>query len=151
MRAQTALESQAVAAPASPTIVGQRATTLEHEWVEAVTKRDTALLGRTLAEDFIITTPFDVITKAQCLEDLGSGALVLDSISCEDVTVRDYGAEVVVYGTATVKARYRGHDISGQYQYQYTEGYVKWPGHWQAVNCQARRLCRSNRTERGLL
>ena len=145
MRAQTALESQAVAAPSQPV---WRATTLEHEWLEAITQRDTAMLGRTLAEGFIITTPFDVITKAQCLEDLGSGDLVLDSVSCEDVTLRDYGAKAVVHGTAIVKARYRGHDISGQYQYQYTEGYVKWPGHWQAVNCEARRLCSSNRSER---
>lgn len=140
--------AQAASAP-SQTL--ERAPTLEHEWIEAVTQRDTALLGRILAEGFIITTPFDVITKTQCLEDLSSGALVLDSVSSEDVTLRDYGAEVVVYGTATVKAHYRGHDISGQYQYQYTEGYVKWPGQWQAVNCQARRLCSSKRKERRLL
>ncbi len=148
MRAQTALESQAGAAPSHDV---RGATTLEHEWVEAVTKRDTAMLGCILAEDFIIMTPFDVITKTQCLKDLSSGALVLDSVSCDDVTLRDYGTEAVVYGTATVKAHYRGHDISGQYEYQYTEGYAKWPERWQAVNCQARRLCSSNRKERGLL
>ncbi len=148
MRPQTALEFQAVAAPGQAL---RGATTLEHEWVEAVTKRDTALLDRILAEGFIITTPFDVITKAQCLEYLSSGALVLDSISCDGVTLRDYESEVMVYGTALVKARYRGHDISGQYQYQYTEGYVKWPGLWQAVSCQARRLCSSNRRAGRLL
>lgn len=151
MRAQTALESQAIAAPSQTVQAVREATTLEHEWVEAVTKRDTAMLDRILAEGFIITTPFDVITKAQCLEDLGSGALVLDSVSCDGVMLRDYGAEAVLYGTATVKGHYRGQDISGQYQYQYTEGYVKWPGRWLAVNCQVRRLRRSNRRERGLL
>ena len=151
MRAQTALDGQVVAAPAAPTTVVQRATTLEHAWVEAVAERDTELLGRILAEDFIISTPFDVITKAQCLEELGSGDLVLDSVSCDDVTLRDYGAEAVVYGTATVKGHYRGRDISGQYQYQYTQGYAKWAGRWQASDCQVYRLCSSNRKETGLL
>ena len=151
MKAQAARQSQAIAAPADPTIVVQRATTLEHEWVEAVAERDTALLGRILAEGFVITTTFDVITKAQCLEDLSSGALVLDSVSCDDVTLRDYGAEAVVYGTATVKGHYRGRDISGQYQYRYTQGYAKWAGRWQASDCQVYRLCSSNRKETGLL
>ena len=136
---------------AAPSQAVQRATTLEHELVEAITQRDTARLGRILAEDFTITTPFDVITKAQCLKELSSGAFVLDSASCDDVTLRDYGSEVVVYGTATVKAHYGGQDISGQYQYRYTEGYVKWPEHWQVINCQVRRLCSSNRKETGLL
>ena len=151
MKAQTALESQAVAAPASPTIVVQRAMTLEHEWVEAVAERDTALLGRILAEDFIITTSFDVITKAQCLAELGSGDLVLDSLSCDDVTLRDYGSEVVVYGTETIKGYYRGHDISGQYQYRYTEVYAKRAGRWQASGCQVYRLCSSSRKKMRLL
>ena len=88
----------------APSQAVHRVTTLEHEWIEAVTQRDTARLDRILAEGFTITTPFDVITKAQCLEDLSRGAFVLDSISCDDVTLRDYGSEVVVYGTATVKA-----------------------------------------------
>lgn len=141
MKAQTALESQAVAAPSQAV---QAAPTLEHEWVEAISRRDMALLGRILAEEFIITTSFDVITKAQCLAYLGSGDLVLDCVSCDDVTLRDYGSEVVVYGTATIKGHYRGHDISGQYQYRYTEVYAKRPGRWQASGCQVYRLCSSS-------
>ena len=148
MKAQAARQSQAIAAPSQAV---QAAPTLEHEWVEAVADRDTALLGRILAEDFIILTSFDVITKAQCLADFGSGDLVLDSLSCDDVTLRDYGSEAVVYGTTTVKGHYRGHDISGQYQYRYTQGYVEWAGCWQAIDCQVYRLCSSNRKETGLL
>ncbi len=116
----------------------QSATALEHEWVDAVIARDTSLLDRILAESFIITTAFGVFTKWQCLEYLRSDELHLESIIHDGETMlHSYGDESVVHGTVTVKGVYRGRDISGQYRYRYAEVYLKWPGYWQAINCQA--------------
>ncbi len=116
----------------------QSATALEHEWVDAVIARDTSLLDRILAESFIITTAFGVFTKWQCLEYLRSDDLHLESISHDGGTMlHNYGDEAVVNGTVTVRGVYRGRDISGQYRYRYAEVYLKWPGYWQAFNCQA--------------
>ncbi len=131
----------AQAAPFSGRTVNS-ATALEHEWVKAITERDTMTLDHILAESFIITTPFGVFTKHQCLEFFISGELNLESISHDGGTMlHNYGEEAMVNGTVTVKGVYRGRDISGQYRYRYVEVYLKWPGHWQAINCQARPLC----------
>jgi len=116
----------------------QSATALEHEWVDAVIARDTSLLDRILAESFIITTAFGVFTKWQCLEYLRSDDLHLESISHDGGTMlHNYGDEAVVNGTVTVRGVYRGRDVSGQYRYRYAEVYLRWPGYWQAINCQA--------------
>ncbi len=115
---------------------------LEHEWVKAITERDTSLLDRFLTESFIITTPFGVFTKRWCLEHLKSGVLRLESIIHDGETMlHSYGDESVVHGTVTVKGVYRGCDISGQYWYRYTGAYTKWLGSWQAINCQALPFC----------
>jgi len=120
----------------------QSATALEHVWIEAVSKRDTIMLDRLLAEGFIITTPFGVFTKRQCLEYLKSDELNLESISRDGETMlHNYGDEAVVHDTVTMKGDYRGRDISGQYRYRYAEVYIKWPGYWQATNCQAHPVC----------
>ncbi len=113
------------------------ATAMEQEWIEAVSKRDTITLDRVLADGFIITTPFGAFTKRQCLEYLKSDELNLESISRDGETMlHNYGGEAVVHDTVTVKGAYRGRDISGQYRYRYAEVYIKWPGYWQAINCQ---------------
>ncbi len=132
----------AQAAPLSSRAV-QTATALEHEWVEAVTERDTIMLDRILADSFIINTGCGVFTKWQCLEYLRSDELQLESISHDGGTMlHNYGDEsVTVSGTVSVKGVYRGRDISGQYRYRYAEVYIKWPGHWQAIDCQAHPLC----------
>ena len=77
----------------------KRATTLEHEWVEAVVRRDVAALDRILAEGFIATTPDGTVTKVQYLENLRSGELVLDSVTYDDATLRDYSAASTSIGT----------------------------------------------------
>jgi hypothetical protein len=116
----------------------QSATALEHEWIEAVSKRDTIKFDHFLAEGFHITTPFGVFTKRQCLELLMSDELILESISRDGETMlHNYGDEAVVHDTLTVKGAYRGRDISGRYRYRYAEAYSKWSGRWQAINCQA--------------
>ena len=120
----------------------QSATALEHVWIEAVSKRDTIMLDRLLAEGFIITTPFGVFTKRWCLEHLKSGVLRLESIIHDGETMlHSYGDESVVHGTVSVQGVYRGRDISGQCWYQYTGAYTKWLGSWQAINCQALPFC----------
>ncbi len=118
------------------------ATAMEQEWIEAVSKRDTITLDRVLADGFIITTPFGAFTKRQCLEYLKSDELNLESISRDGETMlHNYGGEAVVHDTVTVKGAYRGRDISGQYRYRYAEVYIKWPGYWQAITCQAHPVC----------
>ncbi|MEJ7709440.1 MAG: nuclear transport factor 2 family protein [Pyrinomonadaceae bacterium] len=118
----------------------QAVTKLVHDWVEAGGKRDTAALDLLLAEGFIISTPFGIVTKSRYLEGITSGEIVLDSVSLDDTTLREYGDEAVVSGIVTVKGQHNGHDISGQYRYRYAAGHVKWSEHWQAINCEAHRI-----------
>ena len=77
----------------------KRATTLEHEWVEAVVRRDAAALDRILAEGFIAATPDGNVTKVQYLENHRSGELILDSVTYDDATLRDYSAASTSIGT----------------------------------------------------
>nr|MBA3766029.1 nuclear transport factor 2 family protein [Acidobacteriota bacterium] len=52
--------------------------------------------------------------------------------------VRVYGETAVVTGRATVKGKYKGMDISGQYRY--THVFVKQRGHWLVVTAQQTRV-----------
>jgi len=118
--------------PAQPKSVEQELIKIENGWVEAELKKDVALLDRILADDFTDTDPEgNVMTKAQDLEDLKSGALVATSMVLDNIKVRVYGDMAVVTGRNTVKAQYKGKDVSGQRQW--TDTFIRRDGRWQCV------------------
>jgi ketosteroid isomerase-like protein len=121
----------------------QRATTDEQEvrqmiqkYRSALLQRDIGVLEKIWADDYVfVNASGEVLTKAQRLSNLKSGATSLDSIDEEEnITVRVYQNSAVVTSRVTLKGQYSGKQISGQYRS--TLVWVKGPAGWQLVSNQ---------------
>lgn len=112
---------------------------IEHDWVDALPKKDAATLDKVLADDWSEVGPAGKTTsKSEALTDLKSGATHWDSISLGEMNVRVYGNTAVVRGTSEEKSQYNGKDTSGQYAF--TDVFVKQGGSWKAVSTQLTRV-----------
>src|SRR5438034_2319925 len=102
----------------------------------ALLQRDVPALERIWADDYVfVNASGEVLTKAQRLSNLKSGATSLDSINEEEnITVRVYQNSAVVTSRVTLKGQYSGKQISGQYRS--TLVWVKGPAGWQLVSNQ---------------
>jgi len=121
----------------------QRETTNEQEvrqmiqkYRSALLQRDIPMLEKIWADDYVfVNASGEVLTKAQRLSNLKSGATSLDSINQEEnMTVRVYQNSAVVTSRVTLKGQYSGKQISGQYRS--TLVWVKGPAGWQLVSNQ---------------
>jgi len=121
----------------------QRETTNEQEvrqmiqkYRSALLQRDIPMLEKIWADDYVfVNASGEVLTKAQRLSNLKSGATSLDSINDEEnITVRVYQNSAVVTSRVTLKGQYGGKQISGQYRS--TLVWVKGPAGWQLVSNQ---------------
>jgi ketosteroid isomerase-like protein len=121
----------------------QRETTDEQEvrqmiqkYRSALPQRDIPMLEKIWADDYVfVNASGEVLTKAQRLSNLKSGATSLDSINEEEnITVRVYQNSAVVTSRVTLKGQYSGKQISGQYRS--TLVWVKGPAGWQLVSNQ---------------
>ncbi len=121
----------------------QRETTNEQEvrqmiqkYRSALLQRDIPMLEKIWADDYVfVNASGEVLTKAQRLGNLKSGATSLDSINQEEnITVRVYQNSAVVTSRVTLKGQYSGKQISGQYRS--TLVWVKGPAGWQLVSNQ---------------
>ena len=118
--------------PAPTEDVEATITQLEHDWVAAILKKDTATIDRLLAEDFNGTSPTaHVYPKSSAIYDLTKGILVVDSMVLDEVSVNVYGETAVAFTSQEEKSRYDGKDTSGHYHY--TDVWVKKDGQWQVV------------------
>jgi ketosteroid isomerase-like protein len=121
----------------------QRGTTDEQEvrqmiqkYRSALLQRDIPMLEKIWADDYVfVNASGEVLTKAERLSNLKSGATSLDSIKEEEnITVRVYQNSAVVTSRVTLKGQYSGKQISGQYRS--TLVWVKGPAGWQLVSNQ---------------
>jgi ketosteroid isomerase-like protein len=117
----------------------QELQALEASLDEARMRGDSAMFDSVLADEFRTTNPVGTVTgKAEALADARSGTLRVESSKSTDIVVRAYGQVAVVTGRATMRATYRGFDISGPYIY--THVYVKRDdGRWQVVAAHSSR------------
>jgi ketosteroid isomerase-like protein len=100
----------------------------------ALTKKDTAALERIWADDYtFINGSGAVVTKAERLANLKSGATSLDTIVTDpDMKIRVYGGDVAVaINRVTLKGQYSGKATSGQFQASIV--WAKTPSGWQLV------------------
>jgi ketosteroid isomerase-like protein len=112
--------------------IEQELIKLEDGWSAAFVSADVAFCDRILAEDYTDTDASGTVTtKAQDIADLKSGDFKCTSAANDDYKVRVYGKTAVVTGRLTMKAQYKGEDISGQYRW--TDTWVKLAGGWQCV------------------
>ena len=104
----------------------------ENDWNDALIRRDAALLEPLMAQDYIATDAAGTVeTRAQTLADVKSGDLRLASAVNDEYKIHAYGDAAVVNYRATIKGRFKGMDISGQYRE--TDMWVKRGAHWECV------------------
>jgi ketosteroid isomerase-like protein len=119
-------------APTDNASADQELINLERQWNDASIKDDAAFLDRILADDLTDTSADGTVsTKIQDLADLKSGAFKCTSAVAENFKVRVCGDMAVVTGRNTIKAQFKGKDISGPYQF--TDTWMKRDGRWQCV------------------
>jgi ketosteroid isomerase-like protein len=107
-------------------------TALEHAWAKAYVDRDVATLDRLEAEEWICTTAEgEVLTKAEDIADVKSGAYRATAFKMEEVKVRIYGYTAVVTARQTEVATYKGADASKVLRC--TDTWVRRDGRWQCV------------------
>src|SRR5436305_14556524 len=100
----------------------------------ALTKKDIAALERIWADDYtFINASGTVVTKAERLANLKSGATSLDTIVTDpDMKIRVHGGDVAVaINRVTIKGQYSGKATSGQFQSSIV--FAKTPSGWQLV------------------
>ena len=113
----------------------QELTQLTDQYIAALKGKDAAALERIWADDLTFINPGGaVLTKAQRLADIQSGANRFDSLEVSDRTVRVYGDTAVMTSLTTMKGQYGGQDASGQYRV--TNVFARRGGGWQIVSLQ---------------
>lgn len=102
----------------------------------ALLRQDIPTLEKIWADDYVfVNASGEVMTKAQRLTNLKSGATSFESIKEEEnLTVRVYENSAVATSRVTIKGQYSGQPTSGQYRS--THVWVKGPTGWQLVSNQ---------------
>jgi len=113
----------------------QEVTQLTDQYIAALKGKDTAALERIWGDDLTFINPGGVVlTKAQRLADIQSGANRFDSLEVSDRTVRVYGDVAVMTSLTNLKGQYGGQEASGQYRV--TNVFARRGGVWQIVSLQ---------------
>ncbi len=106
---------------------------IEHEWLDAIVKRDAAYLQKLEAPDFTVIGPGGKsLRKEEDIKDTTSGETTFEKMKIAQLQVRFYGDTAIANGLATVKAHTKDKDVSGKYSW--TDVFVKMNGSWQAVS-----------------
>jgi ketosteroid isomerase-like protein len=86
-------------------------------WAAAEQSADTAALDDLAVGEFRLVGPFGfVLNKAQWLDRYKTGALQTNSLSWDDVEVRDFGSTAIAIGRHTQQATYAGQPADGQFR-----------------------------------
>ena len=105
---------------------------LQHRWVEALVKADTAALDTILLDSYVDTDEsgcrFD---KPGVLAALGSGDLKLASITLLETHVHRYGNSAVLTGVSAQTGAFQGQPIAPKILF--TAILILQNGHWRAV------------------
>ena len=108
---------------------------LADQYIAALKDKDMKALESIWGDDLTFINPGGVVlTKAQRLADIQSGANRFDSLEASDRTVRVYGDVAVMTSLTTMKGQYGGQEASGQYRV--TNVFAKRAGAWQIVSLQ---------------
>jgi ketosteroid isomerase-like protein len=107
---------------------------LARQWVAAEQQGDTALLDRSLTDDFVGIGPFGfALSKQDWLQRYRNG-LAYQTLTLEDPQVRDYGAAAVLVGVQAQHATYGGQVMEGRFRL--TLIWVREPADWRLAGYQ---------------
>lgn len=114
----------------------QAVTDLLEQYRQALLAGDAAALDRIWADDLIFTNARgEVLTKAQRLANLRSGATALRSVDVTDQLVRPLGpAAALATSRVTIDGQYGGQEGAGAYRT--TTTWSRRGGRWQMVAVQ---------------
>ena len=115
--------------------IEQQLRQMNDEWVKALVRRDTITLDRIIADDFVFTYPLEGDDKTQFINDVVSGALNVQHLSRENVSVRIWGDTAVLTGLDSAKWTYQGRDFAGKYKILHV--YANRENQWRLVAVQA--------------
>lgn len=106
---------------------------MQKQFADAIQAGDAAALGRIWSDDYTFTNGSgQVVTKAQRLANLKTGATDVQSADERDIKVKVYGGDAAVLTShVTLKARYSGKEGSGEYRN--TAVWIKTSAGWQMV------------------
>lgn len=112
---------------------------IENELTDAMLKGDASAVERHYAESFTFTTPDgQVMTKAQVVANVRTGAAKFESSKFEEMRVQLYGDSAVVTALTTDKGTVGGADVSGRFRW--TDVFVRSGGRWQLVAAHGTRV-----------
>lgn len=103
------------------------------EYAEALTKRDMATLDRVWAAEYTFINPQgELVTKAQRMQNLKSGATEFKSINPQQEKLQVQGDLAIDIGRVTLQGtKYGGQESSGEYRYMNV--WMKRQGQWQML------------------
>ena len=120
-------------------------TRIEHRLVKAWLDGDRAAVDSILAPDWsVIDLTGRVLTKAQVMQELGSGERRIESGSVDELRVRTFGAFAIVTGRSVLAGSYKGQRAS--VVQRFTDVFAKRDGRWQ-VSRLARHSSRAIRKQ----
>jgi ketosteroid isomerase-like protein len=113
---------------------------LEHEWVDAIERKDTATLDRLLADDFAGTSATaHTFPKSFAIEDIQNGSYAVESMDIDEISVNVYNNDTAVaFVSQDEKSKFNGKDSSGHYHF--TNVWVKRNGSWNVVASHGTRM-----------
>ena len=105
---------------------------VQHGWVEALVRGDTAALDMILVDSYVDTDESGYrFNKPDILSALKSGDLKLASITLLETHVHRYGDSAVLTGTSAQRGAFRGQPIAPKILF--TATLVFQDGQWRAV------------------
>jgi ketosteroid isomerase-like protein len=105
---------------------------MEKRYTDALMKKDLAALEKIWSHDYTFTNgQGKLLSKAERLENVKTGATEIQSTEEHDVQVRVYGDAAVLVSHVTLKAQYSGKEASGEYRH--TAVWIKASGGWHLV------------------
>jgi uncharacterized protein (TIGR02246 family) len=111
---------------------------LERDWAAANLTKNTAVVEKFLANDFVSNNNGRTQNKKQVLEEMRSNPAKIESSENQDMKAMVFGDMAVVSGMYVEKSTTNGKDTSQRGRY--TEVYVKRDGRWQCVTQYATKV-----------
>ena len=115
--------------------VASELTQIENRLVKAWIDGDRKTVDSILASDWsVIDLTGRVLTKAQVMQEFGSGDRRIESGSVDDLNFRMFGEITVVTGRSVLTGTYQGKRAS--VVQRFTDVFARRDGRWQAVASQ---------------
>ena len=107
---------------------------IERDWLAAMVKPDVVALDRILAKEWAENADGEVMTRAQAMTALKSGAFKLESANLHDLSVHVFGDVAMATMAVDIKGSFMGKPMPPSQRS--TDFFVKRDGRWQAVSTQ---------------